>query len=64
MFGQSSRGPAEELILVCDTCTPGWHIAAAEVDRYETAEDALDNNLRKEAGLVLTFRPLRTEVFF
>lgn len=55
--------PTGKFILVRDTCTPGWHLAAGGVDRCETAEDALVNDLRRGTGLILTSRPIRPGVF-
>ena len=58
------RSEDGEFLLVRHTYTPGWHFPGGGVEKGETTEDALRNELRQETGLGLISRPVLHGVFY
>lgn len=52
-----------KFLLVRHTYTPGWHFPGGGVEKGETAEQALSNELLQETGLKLVGKPVLHGVF-
>lgn len=57
------RSDDGKFLLVRHTYTPGWHFPGGGVEKGETAERALSNELRQETGLMLSGKPVLHGVF-
>lgn len=57
------RSDDGKFLLVRHTYTPGWHFPGGGVEKGETAEQALSNELLQETGLELAGRPVLHGVF-
>jgi 8-oxo-dGTP pyrophosphatase MutT (NUDIX family) len=53
----------DEFLLVRHTYTPGWHFPGGGVEKGETVEQALNNELIQETGLKLASKPVFHGVF-
>ncbi|MDV4144307.1 MULTISPECIES: NUDIX domain-containing protein [Shimia] len=53
-----------KFLLLRHTYLPGWHFPGGGVERGETAETALGNELFQETGLRLAQKPVLHGVFF
>lgn len=58
------RSDDGKFLLVRHTYTPGWHFPGGGVERGETIEQALRNEISQETGLRLVGRPICHGVFF
>ena len=58
------RSDDGKFLLVRHTYTPGWHFPGGGVEKGETTEQALINELRQETGLQLAHKPVLHGVFF
>ena len=52
-----------KFLLVSHTYTPGWHFPGGGVEKGQTAEEALGNELQQETGLRLCGAPKLLGVF-
>ncbi|OJU06385.1 MAG: DNA mismatch repair protein MutT [Rhizobium sp. 63-7] len=52
------------IFLVRHTYVPGWYLPGGGVEYYETAEEALEKELREEGNLVMTERPKLFHAYF
>lgn len=50
------------VLLVEHTYTHGWYMPGGGVERRETAEEALAREMREEAGVALTGRPVLASI--
>ncbi len=57
------RSDDGKFLLVRHTYTPGWHFPGGGVEKGETTEQALSNELRQETGLNLVGKPILHGVF-
>ena len=57
------RSDDGKFLLVRHTYTPGWHFPGGGVEKGESAERALSNELRQETGLRLIGKPRLHGVF-
>ena len=58
------RSADDKFLLVRHTYTPGWHFPGGGVEKGETTEQALINELRQETGLQLAHKPILHGVFY
>jgi len=58
------RSDDGKFLMVRHTYTPGWHFPGGGVERNETIEHALGNELFQETGLRLKCRPVLHGAFF
>lgn len=58
------RSDEGKFLLVRHTYTQGWHFPGGGVEKGETAERALDHELRQETGLKLAGKPALHGVLF
>lgn len=58
------RSEDGKFLLVRHTYTPGWHFPGGGVEKGETIERALSNELRQETGLRLVGKPRLHGVFY
>lgn len=58
------RSDDGKFLLVRHTYTPGWHFPGGGVERGETAEEALLNELFQETGLEISGKPQFHGVFY
>ena len=58
------RSADGKFLLVRHTYMPGWHFPGGGVEKGETTESALNNELRQETGLRLVGKPALHGVFF
>ena len=57
------RSDDDKFLLVRHTYTPGWHFPGGGVEKGQTTEQALSNELRQETGLQLVGKPVMHGVF-
>jgi ADP-ribose pyrophosphatase YjhB (NUDIX family) len=57
------RSDDEEFLLVRHTYTPGWHFPGGGVEKGETVEYSLSNELLQETALQLSSKPFLHSVF-
>lgn len=57
------RSNSGEFLLVRHTYTPGWHFPGGGVEKGQTAEQALRNELKEETNLKLVGKPVLHGVF-
>ena len=57
------RSDDGKFLLVRHTYTPGWHFPGGGVEKGQTTEEALSNELRQETGLQLVGKPVMHGVF-
>lgn len=53
-----------KFLLVRHTYTPGWHFPGGGVEKGETTEQAVSNELIQETGLRLVKRPVLHGIFY
>lgn len=53
-----------KFLLVRHTYTPGWHFPGGGVEKGQTAEQALRDELRQETGLQIIGKPIMHGVFY
>ena len=53
-----------KFLLVSHTYTPGWHFPGGGVEKGQTAEQALRNELRQETGLQIVGKPTIHGLFY
>ena len=58
------RSDDGKFLLVRNTDTPGWHFPGGGVERGETIEQALRNEISQETGLRLVGQPVCHGAFF
>jgi ADP-ribose pyrophosphatase YjhB (NUDIX family) len=54
----------EAIFLIRHTYVPGWHLPGGGVERDETAETALEREVREECEIALTAPPVLKSVHF
>ena len=58
------RSDDGKFLLIRHTYTPGWHFPGGGVEKGETTEQALINELRQETDLQLADKPVLHGVFY
>ena len=53
-----------KFLLVRHTYTPGWHFPGGGVEKGQTAEQALRDELRQETGLQIVGKPIMHGLFY
>lgn len=58
------RSDDGKFLLVRHTYTPGWHFPGGGVEKGQTAEQALSDELRQETGLQIIGKPIMHGLFY
>jgi 8-oxo-dGTP pyrophosphatase MutT (NUDIX family) len=58
------RSADDKFLLVRHNYTPGWHFPGGGVEKGQTTEQSLINELRQETGLQLAHKPILHGVFY
>ena len=58
------RSNDDKFLLVRHTYAPGWHFPGGGIEKGQTAEQALRDELRQETGLQIAAKPIMHGLFY